>query len=203
MESFDLQLHRADTGPVVTAFLQGPTGNRSFALSIPDQLFRSRDLWIDKLILHLEQGRPTADAVRHYAERLCVLLGEWLEDGSWLPLQQALQSHPGLPLRISCFDGTGQLALLPWEQLPLARPIWRLGQASCALKSNRSSGRLTRVLLLVGNERGLDLSPELERFSTLKRQGRIDLTVLRGLSAIHLRFDLPWLKPKGGICWRS
>ena len=180
MESFDLQLHRADTGPVVTAFLQGPTGNRSFALSIPDQLVRSRDLWIDKLILHLEQGRPTADAVRHYAERLCVLLGEWLEDGSWLPLQQALQSHPGLPLRISCFDGTGQLALLPWEQLPLARPIWRLGQASCALKSNRSSGRLTRVLLLVGNERGLDLSPELERFSTLKRQGRIDLTVLRG-----------------------
>ena len=180
MESFDLQLHRADNGPVVTAFLQGPTGNRSFGLSIPDQLFRSRDLWIDKLILHLEQGRPTADAVRHYAERLCVLLGEWLEDGSWLPLQQALQSHPGLPLRISCFDGTGQLALLPWEQLPLARPIWRLGQASCALKSNRSSGRLTRVLLLVGNERGLDLSPELERFSALKRQGRIDLTVLRG-----------------------
>ena len=180
MESFDLQLHRADSGPVVTAFLQGPTGNRSFGLSIPDQLFRSRDLWIDKLILHLEQGRPTAEAVRHYAERLCVLLGEWLEDGSWLPLQQALQSHPGLPLRISCFDRTGQLALLPWEQLPLARPIWRLGQASCALKSNRSSGRLTRVLLLVGNERGLNLSPELERFSALKRQGRIDLTVLRG-----------------------
>ena len=71
---------------------------------------------------------------------------------------------------------------LPWEQLELERPIWRLDGhgARHGLTARRGGVRCPRLLLLVGQEEGLNLDGDIAVLERLDRQGRIALRTLRG-----------------------
>ncbi|MEB3317952.1 MAG: CHAT domain-containing protein [Cyanobacteriota bacterium] len=90
-----------------------------------------------------------------------------------------------MPLRVRCRPpglAVGQaLARLPWESLPLNRPIWRLGSKPGPLIPHAERPvRSPRLLLLIGNDSGLDLDAEVQELQQLSQRGQLHLTTLRG-----------------------
>ncbi|WP_193914641.1 CHAT domain-containing protein [Cyanobium sp. LEGE 06113] len=120
--------------------------------------------------------------VRGYSYRLSAAMEAWLQQSDWIPLQRVLERLPGVPLRLRCDPAMPLIERLPWELLQLERPLWRLDGPGAlpAGVGRRRSVRCPRLLLLVGQEEGLDLDPDITVLERLDRQGRIDLHILRG-----------------------
>ncbi|QVL53450.1 MAG: CHAT domain-containing protein [Cyanobium sp. M30B3] len=198
MNAVSLQLQPEGTGGVqLAAFLLAPAQQLAFSVALPGRLLQSYNAWRSRFLAHhssSDQAGPGEDVVRHYGAQLCRELSEWLQQPDWQPLQQCLKRHPSLPLLISTADS--RLELLPWEALPLERPIWRQppprsnGQHA-PVPPSRVKVRRPRMLLLVGDEHTLDLEEERKQLQQLDREGRLSLTTLRGsdcsLQQLHRR----------------
>jgi len=185
MSAIDLQLERTGSSGPITAYLISPGGAQAFSSELPDRLGKAYQLWRDRFLAHHDPARhePPADVVRTYGLRLDRELADWLQQREWDPLNRALAQWPGLPLRIRCQGGPTLLELLPWEGLPLQRPIWRLGGDAATQPSPPLRSRQPRILLVVGAENDLDLSAEIALLQALHQRGRIALRVLRGAEA--------------------
>lgn len=193
MSCIDLQLNPLDGGgstalSVLSVFLACPAVQESFQVTLPAELAGLQQAWLRRFLHH---HSPTAaplpaDVVREYGLRLLAAMGRWLEQPDWLPLQAVLSRHPGLPLRLRC--GSDWLERLPWELLPLDRPLWRLATAPTAVAAATSAGlrrRRPRLLLVLGDESSLDLNQEIQLLEDLARRGGIELETLRGPQCCH------------------
>lgn len=169
----------------LAVFLLSSNQQLAFSVPWPALALQAYGAWRSRFLLHHDAGaatRPPADVVQHYGARLTASLDEWLLGPDWQPLRQLLDRHPDLPLLIRCQDST--LEALPWESLPLQRPIWRqrpprLNGTTAPPAVQRPSARRPRVLLLVGDETSLALHAEIEQLDALRSRGRIDLVALR------------------------
>ncbi|WP_411871952.1 CHAT domain-containing protein [Vulcanococcus limneticus] len=166
------------------AFLSGPGGQQAFAVTPPAELQQAYGAWRNRFLAHHGSGAIPAHALDHYTGQLLALLRQWLESSQWQGLQQALGRDQAAALRLRFQHTPPWLERLPWELLPLQRPIWRLADPNPALPPAGSRPgvrhRQPRLLLLVGEESGLSLQAEIDRLDQLWRQGRIRLMVLRG-----------------------
>lgn len=199
MSAIDLQLERAGkTGPI-TAYLISPSGAQAFSSELPERLGKAYQLWRDRFLAHHDPARcePPADVVRTYGVRLEKELTDWLQQREWDPLQRALAQWPGLPLRIRCQGGFSLLERLPWESLPLQRPIWRLGGNTGLTPSPPLRTGQPRILLVVGVETDLDLDEEISLLRALHQRGRIGLQILRGAAASLTAFQEALIHPAG------
>lgn len=186
--SLDLLLQGQADGSI-QVFLAGAAGQQAFAAAVPPQLQQAYSGWRQRfLAFHAHQGL-SADALQHYGAQLQAQLQQWISAPDWHPLQQALATAPGAPLRLRFVEVPSWLERLPWEQLELQRPIWRLADpapnngASPAPSSGSGPPvrhRRPRLLLLVGDESGLALDGEIQRLADLQQRRRIQLTLLRG-----------------------
>ncbi len=185
MKGIDLQLQSNGSRDQLLAFLVSPAGQEAFPLTVPPQLLELQSQWLRRLLAHHDPASPAipSDVVRDWGLRLTAAMVEWLAQASWAPLQRALEQQPELPLRIRCQGDTAAIERLPWEALPLDRPIWRQGHAAPAAEGQPLQARRPRVLLLVGLEDGLDLDDEINKLSELQDQGRIELEMLRRLDS--------------------
>ncbi|MEB3332574.1 MAG: CHAT domain-containing protein [Synechococcaceae cyanobacterium] len=199
MGAISLQLQRvADGGGAVQAFLLAPSRQQALALQLPPQLLRRYQAWRTRFLLHYGKGEPPASVVAIYGRQLVQALEAWVkEDPAWLPLRQALEASPEAPLLIGSCDG--DLEQLPWELLSLdglviGRPIWRQPPQPGLLPLSRPQPgpRQPRVLVLVGDERNLDVKRELACLEALEQQRGITLRLRRGdkCSLAALRTDL-------------
>ena len=182
MNGIDLQLQSNGSRDQLLAFLVSPAGQEAFQVAIPSQLLELQGAWLRRFLAHHDPASPAIppDVVRDWGLRLTAAMVDWLAQPAWAPLQLALEQQPGLPLRILCQGDTAAIERLPWEALPLDRPIWRQGQAAAPSPGRSLRARRPRVLLLVGLEDGLDLTSEINQLRGLQAQGRIELEVLRG-----------------------
>ncbi|MCP9887852.1 CHAT domain-containing protein [Cyanobium sp. ATX 6A2] len=184
MESIDLTLQPADADDQLTAFLISPAGTAAFAVPLPAQLGQLHQVWLRRFLAHHDSGGdkiPPA-TVREYGNGLCSAMASWLQQPQWQPLRTALEQLPDLPLRLRCSGTAPLIERLPWEALPLGRPIWRLDgpPAAAAPSAPQRTMRRPRLLLLVGDEHDLDLSADIAQLERLSRQRRIELVSLRG-----------------------
>jgi hypothetical protein len=181
MRAIDLNLQDATEPGQLDAFLISPSGSDAFRITIPPQLAALHQAWLRRFIAHHDPAAALvpADVVANYAVRLTSAMLDWLAQPHWQPLRRTLDQLPGLPLRLRCSTTNPLIERLPWEALPLERPIWRLAPLGPATATARSPRR-PRMLLLVGAEDDLNLQDEIDRLSRLHREGRIALTTLRG-----------------------
>jgi len=182
MNGIDLQLQSNGSRDQLLALLVSPAGQEAFQVAIPAQLLELQGAWLRRFLAHHDPASPVIppDVVRDWGLRLTAAMAAWLAQPAWAPLQLVLEQQPGLPLRILCQGDTAAIERLPWEALPLDRPIWRQGQAAAPSPGTPLRARRPRVLLLVGLEDGLDLTSEINQLRGLQAQGRIELEVLRG-----------------------
>jgi len=178
--SIELLLQSQRDGQLV-GFLSAPGLQKSFQIVLPQQLLGQYKAWRDRYVTHHDPNGNVlpADVLEHYADQLLNGLDTWLQSPEWEPLQDALQRHIGLPLRLQIDPALSTLERLPWECLRLKRLIWRVVQGKSATPIP-AVDRQPRALLLVGDENNLNLSSEVETLQALQRQGRIALTVLQG-----------------------
>ena len=184
--SIELLLQSQPDGQLV-GFLAAPGLQKSFQIDLPQQLVGKYKAWRDRYVTHHDPNGNVlpADVLDHYADQLLNGLEGWLQNPEWEPLQDALRRHDGLPLRLQIDPTLTSLERLPWECLPLKRPIWRVVQSQSPIPSC-AVDRQPRVLLLVGDEHSLNLCSEVEKLEALQRQGRIALTALQGVDCnIH------------------
>lgn len=184
MNGIDLILEPSDAAGPLHVALNGPLGSEVFTVTVPVELMRLQQIWRKHFIAHHDPAGPDvpADRVREHSASLCEALHNWLRQGEWVPLQRALAHNPTLPLRLRCRQRESRVDQLPWEALPFGRPIWRLPSAP-ALPSHSGSqvmARRPRVLLLVGEDRGLKLNTELVRIQELRQRGGLELISLQG-----------------------
>ncbi|MCP9826284.1 CHAT domain-containing protein [Synechococcus sp. EJ6-Ellesmere] len=182
MNGIDLQLQSNGSRDQLLAFLVSPAGQEAFPVTVPPQLLELQNAWVRRFLAHHDPASPAipSDVVRDWGLRLTAAMAHWLAQPAWHQLQVALEQQPRLPLRIRCQGDTAVIERLPWEALPLDRPIWRQGQSAAPSPGRPMRAHRPRVLLLVGLEDGLDLTTEINQLSALKAQGRIELEVLRG-----------------------
>lgn len=195
----DLLLQGTANPSELQLFLVAGGVQQAFSVALPPQLEQAYAAWRHRfLAFHTSpsapatsSGGPSPDALRHYESQLLALMQHWLEGPAWQPLQQRLAQDSDAPLRLRFVDLPSWIERLPWELLPLQRPIWRLadGRSNPASPEAKASGspgrprrphRQPRLLLLVGQESGLSLEAEIQALSLLQRQGRISLSSLRG-----------------------
>jgi len=172
----------------------------------PGELLQRHQLWqrlfrttYVNRVIGTEQRR-----VKEASAELLAALQRLLAHPSWGALRQALDHHPALPLRIEIAAIAGvirpdphplQLAeQLPWEDLPLQRPIWRVGSAVPPRhpKPGPRPWRRPRLLVVVGpvevggpskvdsQEEVLDVAAQLKPLLQHRRRGRLDLVLLSG-----------------------
>jgi hypothetical protein len=185
MATIDLTLQSADGADQLTAFLISPAGTEAFSVTVPAELAQHHQAWLRRFLAHHDPAAPPIPAavVHDYGSRLCGAMASWLQQGAWEPLRRTLERLPELPLRLRCSAAPPLVERLPWEALPLGRPVWRLdGPAPAAASpAGRTHGpRCPRLLLLVGDEHELDLSADIAQLERLSRQRRIELITLRG-----------------------
>jgi hypothetical protein len=139
--------------------------------------------------------------VQEAGAELLAALQRLLAHPTWGALPQALERHPQLPLRIeiptaaSASRPPGHPLLLaeqlPWEDLPLNRPIWRICSAEPPSQRTPSppQWRRPRLLVVVGPAKGLDVNAQMAPLRQLERGGRLELGELIGpkSSADNLR----------------
>lgn len=183
--TLDLLLQGTGDGQSLQASLASAGGLHSFALVPPQGLQRAYQAWRDRFLAHHNGTAVSAEVVQHYAAQLLRLLGDWLQHGSWQPLQQAMGHTPQDPLRLRFQQVPPWIEQLPWEELAtkLQRPIWRLADPTPTSQDQRPGPRRQRqprLLLLVGDETNLSLEPDIEQLQRLQRSRRIQLTTLRG-----------------------
>ncbi len=181
--ALDLLLQGQADG-AIQVFLVGAGGQQAFAAPIPPQLQQAYSGWRQRFLAFHSSQSLSADALQHYSSQLLAQLQQWLASAAWHPLQQALAAAPGAALRLRFAAVPVWLERLPWEQLELQRPIWRLADPHHAPAATPVRHRRPRLLLLVGDESGLTLDGEIQRLQTLQQSGRVQLTELRG-SACH------------------
>jgi hypothetical protein len=201
MKTIDLILEETAGSSSVNAFLLTPISRDAFSLNVPAGLLQQLREWRRRfLLLH----DPCSDLVSpdiesNYRNRLCEMLRDWFQRPEWEPLRRTLQQEQfqSLPLRLRCrssLEGgnSSELAKLPWEEsLALKRPIWRLATSSQSLAAVRNPPvRRSRILLLIGNEAGLDFTAEVNRLQELAQQGGVELVHLQGTSSNLEQFRL-------------
>lgn len=196
MRAITLQLqHDAQATDRLAVFLLSSDQQLAFSVPWPALALQAYGAWRSRFLLHYDTSAPNsppADVVRHYGVLLTSSLETWLQHPDWQPLRQLLERHPALPLLIRCEDSA--LEALPWESLPLQRPIWRqrpaqLNGSPTPKAAEPPAARQPRVLLLVGDETTLGLQAEIEQLDALRSHGRIALVTLRHgqscLSELH------------------
>lgn len=189
MSTIDLQL-RAESG---SASLQGlvvaSTVQELFSTALPADLERRYRAWRRRYLAHHDPAAPAvpAETVQSYSNQLLAAMRSWLALESWSPLRAALAAQPGAGLRLRLLGTPRFLDHLPWELLFPQRLLWRLAAASSPASADgapdavaASATRQPRLLVLVGQEHGLDLSAELTHLQQLQRRGGLDQRLLRG-----------------------
>lgn len=185
MIALDLQLQQQQNGDQLNAFVVSPSGQEAFLADVPLQAIEWQQEWRRQFLAHHDPAGTavSADAVRRYAAGLSRAMSDWLAQPTCLPLQQALQDHPGLPLRLR-LEGSElarSLEHLPWELLTPDRPLWRVIRGQRRPDGNQPRrARRPRLLVVAGAGNGLQLGGELERLDALRRQGRLELRLLSG-----------------------
>lgn len=183
MNRIDLTLQATDGASPISVFLQSPLGSGVIASSIPAELLQLLEGWRRRFLRHHDTNGPGLEAgfVEAAGTRLCDTLQTWLRQPEWEPLQRLLEAQAGLPLRIRCRPVGSPLARLPWDCLPLGRPIWRLAStAPLVVATAEPPVRRPRLLLLIGEDNGLDLTAEIEQLQRLQQRGGLELLTLRG-----------------------
>ena len=185
MNGIDLQLQGSEASDAITAFVTTATGTQPFPLTLPADLCAQQQAWKRRFLLLHGSPQPEigADAVRIYGERLVRTLAAWWQEPQWFPLQQQLSAHPDLPLRLRCSGTAASLERLPWESLPLDRPLWRLPAVqlpSVVVSRGAVPSRRPRLLALIGDESSLQLEDEIAVLDQLRRCNQIELQLLRG-----------------------
>lgn len=186
MNRIDLTLQATDDSNTINVFLNGPLGSEVLTTSIPAELLQLLEGWRRRFLSHHDPNVPGVEAcfVEARGTQLCDTLQAWLRQPEWTPLQRFLEAQPGLPLRIRCRPVGSELARLPWDCLPLGRPIWRLASTAplVVATAEQAMGR-PRLLLLIGEDNGLDLIAEIEQLQHLQQRGGLELSILRGQSS--------------------
>lgn len=183
MTSIDLTLDATDDGSPIKVFVISSGGHDALFTSLPDELLQALEVWRRRFLTHHDPSGTAigADVVEARSSQLCQALQHWLGQPEWLPLQRLLTLQPGVPLRVRCRPSTTPLARLPWESLPLDRPIWRLpGSPFPASHQSPRPARRPRLLLLIGDSRGLDLDGDIRMLQRLAQSGGLELVCLRG-----------------------
>ena len=198
METLDLHLKQQGNGQVL-AFLTGRGLNTTFSVSPNKRLNQCYDAWLRRFITnHDSKGSLVPeDVLQNYRDRLTNELDTWLGSHEWSELKIALSTNPGIPIRLWIDTELSDLTRLPWESWTENRPLWRVHKNGSTRAIQTQSNRKPRLLLIVGNEDGLDLSSEVRRLEKLKNEKRIELKILRGpaCSSSVIRKELE--DPKG------
>ncbi|MFN6131906.1 MAG: CHAT domain-containing protein [Synechococcaceae cyanobacterium] len=182
MASIDLSLQPLPGREELAVLVVSPASQAGFTAPLPSPLLEAHAAWRRRFVHHYgsgEGGLPAA-VLDDYSERLIGGLRRWFEHDRWLPLHRALRLQPGLPLRLRLASELRALEELPWETLPLDRPLWRLPPQDPAQPVAVQRPRRARLLLVVGHEEDLDLQSEVEELQDLARRGRQPLRILRG-----------------------
>lgn len=182
MASIDLNLQPLGAEGALAALVVSPGLQASATPELPPGLLELQAEWRRRFLLHhgSSAANPPGHVVDDYSQRVVHGLRHWLQDSSWSHLQRALQLQPGLPLRLRVAESLRPLEQLPWETLPLDRPIWRLPPQDPLLPVAVPRTRRSRFVLLVGQEQDLGLDQEVEALAGLARRGRWQLEILRG-----------------------
>ena len=198
METLDLHLKQQGDGQVL-AFLTGRGLSTTFSVTPNKRLNQSYDAWLRRFIAnHDSKGSLVPeDVLQNYKDRLTNELEIWLSSHEWSELKIALTTNPGIPIRLWIDTELSDLTRLPWESWTENRPLWRVQHNGTTGAIQTQSNRKPRLLLVVGNEDGLDLSSEVRRLEKLKNDKRIELKILRGqeCSPSEIRKELE--DPKG------
>ena len=188
MQTIDLNLQ--PLGPQeLAALLVSPALQASFAIPTPVDLMERYSSWRRRFLQH-HSGATTpvpAHVVEDYGQQLVNALNSWFQQPAWAPLHRALRLQPGRPLRIRVAPALHHLEPLPWEALPLDRPIWRLPPIDPPLPIAAARQRRPRLLLVVGDEQNLNLDREIAGLIGLAQRGQLHLHQLRGATATPSR----------------
>lgn len=184
MASIDLNLQPLG-GDHLAALVVSPALQASANLPQPVALLDQLAAWRRRFLMHHGGGGTTlpASVVDDYSQQLIDGLRHWLQEKEWEGLQRALRLQPGLPLRLRVADSLRELEALPWETLPLDRPLWRLPPSDPLLPEAAPRNRRARLLLLVGEEEGLGLEEEVRALIGLAERARWEMRILRGREA--------------------
>jgi len=185
MASIDLSLQPLAGGDELAVLLVSPASQAGFTAPLPNGLLELHAAWRRRFLHHhgsAGTGVPAA-VVEDYSAQLIRGLAQWFEHDRWQPLHRALRQQPGLPLRLRVAQELRPLEELPWETLPLDRPLWRLPPHDPPQPVAVPRPRRARLLLVVGHERDLALDPEVEALQDLAQRGRQELRILRGAGA--------------------
>jgi len=182
MASIDLSLQSLPGREELAVLVVSPASQAGFTAPLPTALLESHAAWRRRFVHHYgsrEGGLPAA-VLDDYSDQLILGLRQWFEHERWLPLHRALRLQPGLPLRLRITPELRALEELPWETLPLDRPLWRLPPQDPPQPVAVPRARRARLLLVVGHEQDLDLQAEVAELEDLARRGRQPLRILRG-----------------------
>lgn len=127
MASIDLSLQPLAGGEELAVLLVSPASQAGFTAPLPSGLLELHAAWRRRFLHHhgsTGAGLPAA-VVDDYSAQLNRGLAQWFEHSRWQPLDRALRQQPGLPLRLRVAQELRPLEALPWETLPLDRPLWR------------------------------------------------------------------------------
>ncbi|MFM8278196.1 MAG: CHAT domain-containing protein [Cyanobium sp.] len=185
MASIDLSLQPLPGMEELAVLVVSPASQAGFIAPFPSSLLERHAAWRRRFVHHHgsgEAGVPAA-VLEDYTDQLIRGLRQWFEHERWQPLHRALRQQPALPLRLRLAPGLRQLEELPWETLPLDRPLWRLPPLDPPQPVAMARARRARLLLVVGHEQELDLQSEVEALQDLARRGRQQLRILRGAEA--------------------
>lgn len=185
MASIDLSLQPLSGRDELAVLVVSPASQAGFTAPRPAALLELHGAWRRRFVLHHsgQEGALPAAVLEDYSEQLIRGLQQWFEHERWRPLHRALRLQPGLPLRLRLAPELRALEELPWETLPLDRPLWRLPPLDPAQPVAQVRSRRARLLVVVGHEQELDLEPEVEALQDLARRGRYPLRLLRGEAA--------------------
>jgi TRAP-type mannitol/chloroaromatic compound transport system substrate-binding protein len=185
MASIDVSLQPLHGREELAVLVVSPASQAGFTAPMPMALLDLQAAWRRRFLHHhgsSEEGVPAA-VLEDYTDQLLRDLRRWFEHDRWQPLHRALRQQPGLPLRLRLAPGLRELEELPWETLPLDRPLWRLPPLDPPEPVAVQRARRARLLLVVGHEQHLDLQSEVEALQDLARRGRQQLRILRGPDA--------------------
>ncbi|MFN9618389.1 MAG: CHAT domain-containing protein [Synechococcaceae cyanobacterium] len=185
MASIDVSLQPLPGQEELAVLVVSPASQAGFIAPLPVALLDLQAAWRRRFVHHhgsAQSGVPAA-VLEDYTDQLIGGLRRWFEHERWQPLHRALRQQPGLPLRLRLAPGLRQLEELPWETLPLDRPLWRLPPLDPPQPVAVPRARRARLLLVVGHEQDLELQSEVEALQDLARRGRQQLRILRGPAA--------------------
>lgn len=185
MANIDLTLQPLPGREELAVLVVSPASQAGFTAPLPAALLELHAAWRRRFLLHhsRQEGALPAAVLEDYSDQLIRGLQQWFDHERWRPLHRALRLQPGLPLRLRLAPELRALEELPWETLPLDRPLWRLPPLDPPQPVAQVRARRARLLVVVGHEQDLDLQAEVEALQDLARRGRQQLRLLRGEAA--------------------